>query len=48
MERRDAVKRGFVYAWQKYKDYAWGESHFQPPNIPGSTIGIVPMLTPRS
>lgn len=26
IERRDAVKRGFVYAWQKYKDYAWGES----------------------
>jgi mannosyl-oligosaccharide alpha-1,2-mannosidase len=26
-ERRDAVKRGFVYAWQKYKDYAWGESN---------------------
>jgi hypothetical protein len=25
-ERRDAVKRGFVYAWQKYKDHAWGES----------------------
>lgn len=25
LERRDAVKRGFVYAWQKYKDYAWGE-----------------------
>jgi hypothetical protein len=24
-ERRDAVKRGFVYAWQKYKDHAWGE-----------------------
>jgi mannosyl-oligosaccharide alpha-1,2-mannosidase len=23
-ERRDAVKRGFVYAWQRYKDYAWG------------------------
>lgn len=26
LERRDAVKRGFVWAWQKYKDYAWGES----------------------
>jgi mannosyl-oligosaccharide alpha-1,2-mannosidase len=26
-ERRDAVKRGFVYAWQKYKDHAWGEWH---------------------
>lgn len=25
-ERRDAVKRGFVYAWQKYKDHAWGQS----------------------
>jgi hypothetical protein len=24
-ERKEAVKRGFVYAWQKYKDYAWGE-----------------------
>ena len=24
-ERKDAVKRGFVYAWQKYKDHAWGE-----------------------
>jgi len=23
--RRDAVKRGFVYAWQGYKDHAWGE-----------------------
>jgi len=26
-ERKDAVKRGFVYAWQKYKDHAWGELH---------------------
>jgi len=25
-DRRDAVKRGFVYAWQKYKDHAWGKS----------------------
>jgi mannosyl-oligosaccharide alpha-1,2-mannosidase len=24
-ERREAVRRGFVYAWQKYKDHAWGE-----------------------
>ncbi len=24
-ERKEAVKRGFVYAWQKYKQYAWGE-----------------------
>jgi mannosyl-oligosaccharide alpha-1,2-mannosidase len=23
--RRDAVKRGFVYAWQGYKAHAWGE-----------------------
>lgn len=25
-ERKEAVKRAFVYAWQKYKDNAWGES----------------------
>lgn len=25
-ERREAVRRGFVWGWQKYKDYAWGES----------------------
>jgi mannosyl-oligosaccharide alpha-1,2-mannosidase len=24
-ERRDAVRRGFAWAWQGYKDYAWGE-----------------------
>lgn len=24
--RRDAVKRAFGYAWQGYKDFAWGES----------------------
>jgi mannosyl-oligosaccharide alpha-1,2-mannosidase len=24
-ERRKAVKRGFVHAWQAYKDHAWGE-----------------------
>lgn len=24
-ERREAVKRAFVFAWQKYKDKAWGE-----------------------
>lgn len=23
--RREAVRRGFVHAWQAYKDYAWGE-----------------------
>lgn len=23
-ERRDAVRRGFAWAWQAYKDYAWG------------------------
>jgi hypothetical protein len=23
--RKEAVKRAFVYAWQKYKDNAWGE-----------------------
>ena len=23
--RKEAVKRGFTYAWQKYKQYAWGE-----------------------
>lgn len=28
--RRDAVKRGFVYAWQKYKDYAWGHDEVKP------------------
>ncbi len=26
-ERKEAVKRGFVYAWQKYKEHAWGEVH---------------------
>jgi hypothetical protein len=25
IRRREAVRRGFVYAWQKYKDAAWGE-----------------------
>lgn len=25
--RRDAVKRAFGYAWQAYKDHAWGESN---------------------
>lgn len=24
-ERAEAVKRGFAYAWQEYKDHAWGE-----------------------
>ena len=24
-ERREAVKRGFAYGWQAYKDRAWGE-----------------------
>lgn len=28
--RRDAVKRGFVYAWQKYKDHAWGHDEVKP------------------
>lgn len=26
-ERREAVKRGFVWAWQAYKTHAWGRSH---------------------
>jgi hypothetical protein len=26
LERQEAVRRGFAYAWQKYKDTAWGES----------------------
>lgn len=26
VERKEAVRRGFVWAWQKYKDHAWGES----------------------
>jgi hypothetical protein len=43
MERRDAVKRGFVYAWQKYKDYAWGELH-----LAGPLVFIISMLTTRS
>jgi len=25
LKRQAAVKRGFAYAWQKYKDAAWGE-----------------------
>lgn len=25
-DRAEAVKRAFVYAWQQYKDHAWGES----------------------
>lgn len=25
-QRREAVRRGFAYAWQSYKDHAWGES----------------------
>ncbi|TXT13600.1 hypothetical protein VHUM_00967 [Vanrija humicola] len=29
-ERRDAVKRGFVYAWQAYKDHAWGHDEVKP------------------
>lgn len=28
--RRDAVKRAFVYAWQKYKDRAWGHDEVKP------------------
>ena len=24
-KRREAVRRGFAYAWQAYKDHAWGE-----------------------
>ncbi|KLT38348.1 seven-hairpin glycosidase [Cutaneotrichosporon oleaginosum] len=28
--RRNAVKRGFMYAWQKYKDYAWGHDEVKP------------------
>jgi hypothetical protein len=43
MERRDAVKRGFVYAWQKYKDYAWGESQLH-----RLMMSIIPALTTRS
>jgi len=27
-QRRDAVKRGFAYAWQGYKDHAWGRWSF--------------------
>jgi len=37
-----------VYAWQKYKDYAWGESLLWLPDRPGSVIAIVPTLTARS
>jgi len=33
-ERRNAVKRGFVYAWQKYKDYAWGKLLAAGPFLP--------------
>ncbi|KAL1410960.1 hypothetical protein Q8F55_001903 [Vanrija albida] len=29
-ERRAAVKRGFVYAWQAYKDKAWGHDEVRP------------------
>lgn len=28
--RRAAVKRSFIYAWQKYKDYAWGHDEVKP------------------
>ena len=27
LERKEAVKKGFVWAWQKYKDHAWGGFH---------------------
>lgn len=30
VDRRDAVKRGFLYAWQKYKDVAWGHDEVKP------------------
>jgi mannosyl-oligosaccharide alpha-1,2-mannosidase len=26
LERKEAVRKGFVWAWQKYKDHAWGQS----------------------
>lgn len=26
LERKEAVRKGFVWAWQKYKDHAWGGS----------------------
>ena len=26
VERKEAVRKGFVWAWQKYKDHAWGKS----------------------
>lgn len=25
LERKEAVKRGFIHTWQAYKDHAWGE-----------------------
>lgn len=28
--RRAAVKRSFIYAWQKYKTYAWGHDEVKP------------------
>lgn len=28
--RKEAVKRGFIYAWQKYKDVAWGHDEVRP------------------
>ncbi|BEI89388.1 uncharacterized protein CcaverHIS019_0207500 [Cutaneotrichosporon cavernicola] len=28
--RREAVKRGFMFAWQKYKDHAWGHDEVKP------------------
>ncbi|GMK54074.1 hypothetical protein CspeluHIS016_0106600 [Cutaneotrichosporon spelunceum] len=31
--RRAAVKRGFIYAWQKYKDHAWGHDEIKPVSL---------------
>lgn len=30
LARRDAVRRAFIYAWQKYKDSAWGHDEIKP------------------
>lgn len=36
-ERAEAVKRGFAYAWQEYKDHAWGEQAAVLPRVAALT-----------
>ncbi|ORY30039.1 glycosyl hydrolase family 47-domain-containing protein [Naematelia encephala] len=33
IERREAVRRGFAWAWQGYKEYAWGHDEVKPVSL---------------